>query len=142
MKKSKKQTKRVLVIMCIILVAGFVLYNISKNTRVTVESSNANPINKVVLNESNCSSITENNITKIEKYNGNADTVVINKNIISGDCLEIDSEAFLECSNLSTILIDKKLITEELKLENYEINNNYQDEQYVLYSNTQEYSEP
>ena len=140
MKKGKKQTKMIL-IMFIVIVIVLVLYNICKNTKVSIESSNANQINRVVLNESNCNSTTENNITKIEKYNGNADTIIINENIISGDSLKIDSEAFLECSNLSNILIDKKLIIEEIKLENYEINNNYYDEQYVLYSNTQEYSE-
>ena len=135
----KKQTKIVITIMVtIFFVIGF--YNNFK-TEKKVESSNGNKTYTVTLQESNCNTITENNVTTIEKYNGSASTIVINKEILDGNTLAIKSNAFLECGNLDTILIDKNIANNGFKIENFEVNTEYQDEQYIEYKNIQDYSE-
>lgn len=141
MNKNKKRKKIIVEIILIIsLIVGVTLYNNFANNKV-VENSAANEIYKVALSEENCNIKIDGNTSTIEKYNGNADTVVINKEDMPNDIVSIDSSAFLECGNLSKILIDKSIASENIEIENFEKNNDYEDEKYVEYINTQEYSE-
>ena len=131
MNKNKKQKKIIVAIILIIsLIVGVTLYNNFTNNKV-VENSAANEIYKVALSEENCNIKTNGNTSTIERYNGNADTVVINKDDIPNDIVAIDSSAFLECGNLSKILIDKSIANENIEIENFEKNNDYEDEKYV-----------
>ena len=107
----------------------------------TKASFNGEVSNIVILAENNCEITTENNKTILEKYNGNADKVIIDKSVILGDTLSIDPKAFLECGNLSSILIDKTIANEKIKIENFEKKDEYIDEKYVEYKTTQQYSE-
>ena len=139
MKINKKQEISILLI--IFLIVGiFAYYNFQNKKQIA--SFNGEVSNIVILAENNCEITTENNKTILEKYNGNADKVIIEKNLISGDTLNIDSKAFLECGNLTSILIDKTIANEQIKIENFKKNNEYEHEKYVEYKTTQKYSEP
>ena len=130
MNKNKKQKKIIVAIILIIsLIVGVTLYNNFANNKV-VENSAANEIYKVALSEENCNIKIDGNTSTIEKYNGNADTVVINKEDMPNDIVSIDSSAFLECGNLSKILIDKSIASENVEIENFEKSNDYEDEKF------------
>ena len=91
MNKNKKQKKIIVAILLIIsLIVGVTLYNNLANNKV-VESSSANELYTVTLSEENCNINTDANTSTIEKYNGNADTLVINKEDIPNDIVVIDS---------------------------------------------------
>lgn len=138
----KRQTKfMIAAIVTIFFVTGIYLYNNFRNEKIVISSNGKELYKTVTLQENNCNAITENNVTTIEKYNGSANTIIINGDILDGNTLEINSNAFLECSNLDTILIDKTIANTDYKIENFEINTENQDEQYIEYKNTQNYSE-
>lgn len=134
MKKSKKRSKKLLAIIMILIMISLIVG--VKYYGKTVASSNV-----VALSEDNCTITTQQNAATIHKYNGSASTVIINKDIVEGNAIEIDSKAFLECANLDTILIEKSLINNKLEIENFKVNSDYQDEQYVEYKIAQKYSE-
>ena len=139
MKRMKKQKKIVLILIIIIIGIGL-CYVHFKNEEVAVNSS-VGKLQKVILSEENCTIDLDDNKCIIQKFNGNADTAVINKDITTNGNIEINPKAFLECTNLDNILIDKEISDENLKIENFDINEDYQDDKYVEYKNTQEYSE-
>ena len=138
MKLNKKII--ILTIIMFFCISGILIYYNSKKYEETI-SINANLTHVVILEENNCKTSTENNVTILQKYNGSAGTVVIQKEMVQGEALEINSEAFLQCDNLESILIDKSLVSENLKIPNFEVNTNYEDERFVEYTTTQEYSE-
>ena len=76
MKINKKQVISMLFIIfsCIVVF----VYNNYQNKR-ELTSFNAELLNTVTLAEDNCKTATENNITTIKKYNGNADKIIIEK---------------------------------------------------------------
>ena len=144
MKRNRKIFKIILAIFLLFTffscISGIWLYCNLEKQEETI-SINANLMHVVTLEENNCKTSTENDVTILEQYTGSADKVIIEKEIVEGDSLKINSDAFLQCDNLDSILIDKSLVNENLKIPNFEINEYYEDEQYVEYTITQEYSE-
>ena len=136
------KNKRIIILAIIVCscIAGILIYCHSKSYEETI-IMNANLKHVVTLEENNCKTITEDNVTILQQYTGSADTVVIEKEMVQGDTLEITSEAFLQCDNLESILINKSLVNEKLEIPNFELNTAYEDKQYLEYTNTQEYSE-
>lgn len=134
--KRNKILRRIIVLILVLIIFFSLMLK-----KTTIETSNINGNYTVTLSENDCEISIEDNNTEIKRYNGNANTVIINKEMISGDNLEIYPKAFLECSNLDNILIDKSFVNENLEIENFEINEDYEDEQYIELINTQEYSE-
>ena len=128
----KKRNKILLImILTIIIVTGIFLYN---NFKIERDSY------IVTLNKSNSTINVENNITTIQRYAGSADTIIIDKQELQAEKLEIKNNAFLECGNLDKILIDKAFDSEIFETENFKINKESKDEKYVEYKNTQKLS--
>ena len=127
--------KRIKIVIIILFIISIAIYIILKNKKVEIST------NTVTLSKNNSYITTENNITTIKKYNGSADTIVIDKEILKSNTLSIDVDAFLECSNLDTILIDKTIDNNSIKIQNFKINNEYESDKYIEYKNTQDYSE-
>ena len=128
----KKRNKILLImILTIIIVTGIFLYN---NFKIERDSY------IVTLNKSNSSINVENNITTIQRYAGSADTIIIDKQELQAEKLEIKNNAFLECGNLDKILIDKAFDSEIFEIENFKINKESKDEKYLEYKNTQKLS--
>ena len=141
MKKIKKLMKIMITVFFIICILQEInLYYRSKNKTAGINRDHIS-YNTVTLGQNNCEIITENNVMTIQKYNGSANTIIINEEVLEGNGLAIDSNAFLECGNLETILIDKNSIENGFEINNFKINNQYEDEQYVEYKNIQNYSE-
>ena len=138
MKINKKQ--KIIIRLTMFCIVVFLACNNFQNKK-QLSSFNIQEFNTVTLAENNCEITTQNNTTTIDKYNGNADKIIIEKNMISGDTLKIDSKAFLECGNLTSILIDKSIANDEIKIENFEKNNKYEDKRYVEYKTIQQYSD-
>ncbi len=142
MRKSK--VKIIVPIALILLAISLIIcanYYINTKEEVITVSKNFQEPKVVILSENNCE-IKEGNKTKlIQKYNGNADQIIIDENSIKSLKVEIDTKAFVECGNLETILIDKNLVSENLEIENFEKDEEYKDKQYVQYKNTKQYSE-
>ena len=134
--------KKVKIIITIIIVAFlctfFCLYNNwqDKDTLVSKNESYT-----VTLEKNNCSITTDNNVATIEKYNGSADTIIVDKEALAANDIAINPKAFLECSNLDTILIDKTIASNTVDIENFKINDEYESDKYVEYKNIQEFSE-
>lgn len=143
MKKIENKKKVILAIIVLLTIMISIIYVWTKvhpeNDEIIVTSTNAEYT--ITLSKENCKITSYNNVATIQKYNGNAETVIIDSNTIDSSIIEIERDAFLECTNLDTILIDKSLVNEETKIEDFEINSEYEDEQYVMYSTTKEYSE-
>lgn len=139
MKKLKK-LKMIIILFIIVNIGIISFYLYFKNKEMAV-STIAGELKRVVLSEENCDIDIDEDKVILQKFNGNADTAVINKEIAIGEELEINPNAFLECTNLDNILIEKELVNEKTKIENFKINEDYQDDGYVEYKNTQEYSE-
>ena len=137
-----KKKIRILIstIVIIFFAIGICSYN-KLGIRKQVGNINPKQSYTVNLNENNCEIEIENNKTIIKKYNGIADTVVISKDILKCNDLEINEDAFLECGNLETILIDKKIADNCFKIENFKINDQRKDDQYIEYNNIQNFSE-
>ena len=119
-----KNKNKVLILIISILITislafGVLIYFNGKEQVITV-SKNANETRTVPLTEKNCSIETEKHKATIKKYNGNAESVIIDENSIKSTNVEINKDAFLECGNLETILIDKALVSEDLEIENFE----------------------
>ena len=138
----KKQIIKVIVIVSIILFlfTGIIIYKKLDNSKTIISSNEKQPYT-LVLQEDNCESEIQDDITIIKKYNGIADILVINNDMLNGNKLEINPEAFLECGNLEKILIEKTIVNNNLKIENFKINNQSTDEKYIEYKNTQNISE-
>ena len=128
----KKRNKILLImILTIIIVTGIFLYN---NFKIEKDSY------IVTLNKSNSTINVENNITTIQRYAGSADTIIIDKQELQAEKLEIKNNAFLESGNLDKILIDKAFASEVFEIENFKINKESEKEKYVEYKNTQKVS--
>ena len=139
----KNARRKIVIFIIAILIASFLglkLYINFYETSETTETS-AQKVKTVTLGKNNSNITIENDTATIKKYNGNADTVVIEKQAIASNAIKINYSAFAECNNLDTILIDKTMLDEEISIEDFEIDTSYQDEQYVKYINTKEYSE-
>ena len=106
-----------------------------------VDVSKIGQVYSVVLGKNNANISMENGTATIEKYNGNAGEIVIDKEAISSNTVKIDYGAFAECNNLDTILIDKTMISEDIKIDEFEVDETYTSDQYVKYVNTKPYSE-
>jgi len=140
--KRKKKLRKIIVLILVMIVFSIGIYIcINLKNEKEVVSSNVKGVITTKLNKENCEIITEDNITTVQKFSDNSDIIIIDKEIISNDKLKIDSTAFLECSNLSSILIDKSIADENLQIENFEKNDNYEDDKYIEYITTKEYSE-
>ena len=128
----KKRNKFIILLVLTILIAIIInVYNIIKVEKETYIVS---------LNQSNCAIEVENNVTTIQRYAGTANTIVINKDELKTDKIEINSNAFLECGNLDRILIDRDFATNDFEIENFKINSEYEDNKYLEYINTQKVS--
>ena len=140
--KSKNKVILLIVstVITISLVFGVIIYFNSKEEVITVSKS-ANETQTVTLTENNCSIEKEKYKATIKKYNGNAESIVIDASSIESINVEIKKDAFAECGNLETILIEKTLVNEDLEIESFEKDETYKDSQYVQYKNTRPYSE-
>lgn len=99
-------------------------------------------ISKVILNENNCKTSTnKDNKVSITKYNGNASTLVIEKNIGTKEIENINTHAFAECTNLDKILINKEITSEKILIEDFKANEQPNNEDYIEYITTKEYTE-
>ena len=139
-----KNTKRKLLIpIMLILIALFIggKFYLDNQIEIRTVSKNAENAYTVVLAPNNCKIEEANYETTIQKYNGNASTVIIDKNIVTTSAVKIEYEAFAECSNLDTILVDRSIIAKDIKIENFEIDESYEDKRYIAYKTTKEYSE-
>ena len=139
MKKLKK-LKKIILLFIIVNIGIISFYLYFKNREIAVGTM-AGELKRVVLSEENCDIDIDENKVFLQKFNGNADTAVINKDIAIGEPFEINPKAFLECTNLDNILIEKELVNEKTKIENFKVNEDSKDDEYVEYKNTQEYSE-
>ena len=142
MKKTKTKVliSMVLVLIIVSVSFGAIIYFNNKKEVITV-SENGNETYTVILTEKNCSIEQENYTATIKKYNGSAETVIIDENTIESMNLEINKDAFVECGNLETILIDSDLVSRDFEIENFEKDETYNDTQYVQYKNIRAYSE-
>lgn len=128
----KKRSKMLLIIiLTTIIVTGIFVYN---NFKVEKDSY------IVTLNESNCTIKVENNIPTIQRYAGSADTIIIDKEVLQVENVEIRNNAFLECGNLDTILIDRAFTSNVFEIENFKINAESENKKYVEYKNIQKVS--
>lgn len=153
MKKNKKWIKVVLAIIAVIVVVCFCIERKANENYKIEEKLFASTLHEetilaetseddaVILTENDCKIITQFNEAIIKKYTGSASKIVINKNIVESNVVEIDSEAFSECYNLETILVDKEIIQNDLEIKDFEINEEYKNEEYVEYITTREYSD-
>lgn len=137
MRKSKV---KIFVLIIMFVITTSILFINHKRETTIISKSIIEP-NAVTLEKSNCTISEDNYVAKIKKYNGGAEAVIIDANAINCSKIEINNDAFLECTNLETILIDKSLVGENIDIEDFEINTDYTDEQYIMYTTTKEYNE-
>jgi len=140
MKKSRMKII-IPIMLCIIVLIYGVLVFVNSKEKTTLVSKNITQPYTVELKPNNCTITKENNSTKIKKYNGNAETLIIDSNTLDCEAIEIDIDAFLECTNLDTILIDKSLANENIVIDNFEPDNTYISDKYIKYISTKPYSE-
>ena len=107
---------------------------IEKNTENYVENE---------LNNENCeySINSENDMLKIDKYYGLGDCIVIPNEIDGKKIEEVNTEDFSNSTNLETIKVSKEVATKIEEIPNFEINENLEEENYIVYTTTREYGE-
>lgn len=140
MKSRRTKALLSIIFVTIVLIIAGKLY-IGSQAETTIISKNIENSYTVTLAENNCEIVEDKYTTKIQKYNGNATTIIIDENIATTPQIEIDYTAFAECTNLDIILIDKSVIAKDVKIENFEIDETYEDNQYIAYKTTKDYSE-
>lgn len=98
---------------------------------------------ETTLNNSNCEFTIneENQKIEISNYNGDEDCVIIPEVIDEHPIEKIDENMFSNCKNLEEIKVPVSLADKVQKIQNFEVNDELSDEEYIVYSNTAEYSE-
>ena len=140
MRNSKLKVFVLIMFFMITISIGIIIF-LNHKRELTISSKSISEPQTVTLGKNNCTISEENYVAQIKKYNGSAETVVIDAETIDCSKIEIGNDAFLECGNLETILIDKALVSEDLEIENFAKDERYENAQYVQYKNTRPYSE-
>ena len=93
------------------------------------------------LNAENCEYKlnSENSTIEIEEYKGDDDCVVIPEEIDGNKIENIDTSSFSDCYNLETIKIAKEIAEKIDEIPDFEINEELEEENYVVYTTTREY---
>ena len=96
---------------------------------------------QVELNKSNCQYSLHKNKVNIEQYVGNEDLIIIPNQIDGNEIEKISADAFEDCYNLEIIKISKDIAENCEKINDFEVSGVQQDENYIEYITTREYSD-
>jgi len=96
---------------------------------------------KVELNQENCEYFEAESKITLEEYEGTADVLVIPNQINGIEINEINPNAFENCYDLEIIKIDKDIANENIEIKDFVKYENSQDDEYIEYVTTREYSE-
>lgn len=139
MRKTRKIIFIVLVI--ISLITGIVYANVEGSDKEDLQVDNS--LVQVELNDSNCKYKVEDNQVTIKEYSGdkNVDVIVIPKKINGKKIESISKDAFEECERLEEIQINKDIAKNVKQIEDFEANDISENDKYVSYTTTKEFSE-
>ena len=115
----------------------------SKNTEATSEDVQELAYVEAELNTENCDYVAneEAETINIEEYKGNVDCVIIPEEIDGKKVESVDALSFSECYNLETIKVAKEIADTIGDIPDFEIDENLEEENYIVYKTTREYSE-
>lgn len=108
-----------------------------------VERRTVNITSQIELNNENSEFTVDKATSKIilENYEGIEDCIIIPKEINGKEISKIKEDAFEDCYNLEVIKVPKEIENACSIINDFEINYNAEDDNYIEYVTTREYSE-
>ena len=151
--KSKIKKISIIIIICLFLISLFILYKNVKQTNI-INSSISEPkslvqelipyrkMSEETIDENNSQySSTENGNIIIMEYSGDKECVIV-PNELNGHKIEnIDAKSFINKENLEEIKIPIDIAKNIEELEEFQIDKNLSDDEYIVYVTTKEYTE-
>ena len=153
--KNKKSYKKIILIIIAIalVICSSFIFNKEKTdtTKIATQKIRAKTVQKIIdngmmeeetLSDDNCEyTIEENGNVILNYYDGTKDSVVIPTQIDGKTIEKIDTTAFEDNTNLEVIKVPQEIAKNTEKLKDFEVNEKLSDNDYVVYTATQEYNE-